>query len=532
VIAFAALLERLIFSPARNTKLRLMEEYFRTAPDPDRGYALAALTDGLDFPHAKASAIRALVETRVDPVLLAWSYDFVGDLAETAALIWPAPAPAEVGVPRPPPRLSEVVEDLRAAGKDDVPALMAQWLDALDATGRWALLKLIGGGMRVGASARLAKAAVASIGGQDVARIEELWHGLSAPYTGLFAWLSGQGPEPALDQRCAFRPMMLAHAIEAEELTELVAPEFRAEWKWDGIRVQLVSLDGERKLFSRTGEDVGLAFPDILLADPGTCVIDGELLVRGADDVGSFNDLQQRLNRKKPSPALVAQHPAFVRVYDILFDGQEDLRALPFDDRRRRLEAWHARHRGGAAFDLSPTIAFATWDELKHIAASERPRAAEGVMLKRADSPYLAGRPKGYWFKWKREARTVDAVLMYAQRGHGRRSSYYSDFTFGCWRTGPEGRALVPVGKAYFGFSDAELMRLDRFVRGHTTNRFGPVREVEPTLVCELAFDSVNRSTRHKSGVALRFPRIARIRWDKPAIEADELAALEKLIEG
>jgi DNA ligase-1 len=420
---------------------------------------------------------------------------------------------------------------------------MAQWLDALDATGRWALIKLIGGGMRVGASSRLAKTAVASLGGQlpgrDVARVEELWHGLAAPYTELFAWLAG-GPEPKLDQRTAFRPMMLAHAIEAEELAELAAREFRAEWKWDGIRVQLVSVDGERKLFSRTGEDVGPAFPDVLLADPGDCVIDGELLVRGpareppardlGDDVGSFNDLQQRLNRKTPSAALVAQHPGFVRVYDILFDGQEDLRALPFDARRKRLEAWHARQRG-PAFDISPMIAFATWEELRRIAAAERPRAAEGVMLKRADSPYLAGRPKGYWFKWKREARTVDAVLMYAQRGHGKRSSYYSDFTFGCWRSGPDGRALVPVGKAYFGFSDAELKRLDSFVRGHTINRFGPVREVEPTLVCELAFDQVNRSTRHKSGVALRFPRIARIRWDKPAIEADELTALEGRIE-
>jgi len=528
VIAFAALLERLILSPARNIKLRLMQEYFRSAPDPDRGYALAALTDGLDFPHAKAAAIRALVETRVDPVLLAWSYDFVGDLAETAALIWPAPEQA----PRQPPRLSEVVEDLRAAGKGDVPALMAQWLDALDAldaTGRWALIKLIGGGMRVGASSRLAKTAVASIGGQDVARIEELWHGLSAPYTGLFAWLSGHGPEPALDQRSAFRPMMLAHAIETEELAGLAAPEFRAEWKWDGIRVQLVSVDGERKLFSRTGEDVGPAFPDILLADPGDCVVDGELLVRGADDVGSFNDLQQRLNRKKPSSALVAQHPAFVRVYDMLFDGAEDLRALAFDERRRRLEAWHTRLRG-AAFDLSPTIGFATWDELRQIAAAERPRAAEGMMLKRGDSPYLAGRPKGYWFKWKRAARTVDAVLMYAQRGHGKRSSFYSDFTFGCWREVEGKRELAPVGKAYFGFTDEELRWLDKWVRDHTTNRFGPVREVTQELVLEVAFDGIARSSRHKSGVALRFPRISRIRTDKPAAEADTVDNLLRLL--
>ncbi len=528
MIAFATLLERLIFSPARQTKLRLMESYFRATPDPDRGYALAALTDGLAFAHAKPAAIRALVERRVDPALFAWSYDFVGDLAETAALIWPEPAEPRAAAPR----LSAVVERLRIAGRDEVPELLGGWLDTLDATGRWALIKLIAGGLRVGASAHLAKTAVAALGGQDVAKIDEIWHGLAPPYEGLFAWLGGGGPAPAMDRRTAFLPMMLAHPLDDGDLESLDPQDFRAEWKWDGIRIQLVSFDGERRLFSRTGEDVGPAFPDLLAGAPEDCVIDGELLVRAGDDVGSFNDLQQRLNRKRPPASLVAALPAFLRAYDILFEGAEDLRPLPFAERRARLERWHAVRRGNAAVDLSPLVAIADWESLARYAAEARPRAAEGLMLKRADSPYLAGRPKGHWYKWKRAARSVDAVMMYAQRGHGRRSSFYSDFTFGCWRDGPEGAALVPVGKAYFGFSDADLARLDKFVRGHTVNRFGPVREVEPSLVCELEFDSVHRSPRHKSGVALRFPRIARIRWDKPAAEADRLDALLAMIDG
>lgn len=528
MIAFASLLERLIFSPARQTKLRLMTEYFRATADPDRGYALAALTDGLDFAHAKPAAIRALVESRVDPALFAWSYDFVGDLAETAALIWPEPASPRA----PPPRLSEVVERLRLAGRSEVPALLGAWLDTLDATGRWALIKLISGGLRVGASARLAKTAVAALGGEDVAKIDEVWHGLAPPYASLFAWLCGAGDAPRIDRRTAFLPMMLAHPLDDGELDTLDPKDFRAEWKWDGIRIQLVSFDGERRLFSRTGEDVGPAFPDLLSAAPEGCVIDGELLVRSGDAIGSFNDLQQRLNRKRPPASLVAALPAMLRVYDILFEGAEDLRPLPFAERRGRLERWHAARLGNAAIDLSPLVAFADWEALARHSAEARPRAAEGLMLKRADSPYLAGRPKGHWYKWKRAARSVDAVMMYAQRGHGRRSSFYSDFTFGCWRVGPDGAALVPVGKAYFGFSDADLARLDKFVRGHTVNRFGPVREVEPSLVCELEFDSVHRSPRHKSGVALRFPRIARIRWDKPAAEADRLDALVAMIDG
>ena len=531
---FAALLDALVFTPSRLGKLRLMRRYFETTQDPDRGWALAALTGTLSFREAKPALIRGLVAERVDPVLFEWSYDFVGDLAETVSLVWPDRPDGG-----PAPRLGEIVERLGGAGRAEVPRLLADWLDRLDPGGRWALLKLITGGLRVGVSARLAKTALAELAGVpervDLAAIEEVWHALAPPYGPLFAWLTGGAPRPDPGAAPSFRPLMLANPIEADELAGLEPRDYRAEWKWDGIRVQLVARHGHRCVYSRTGDEIGRAFPDIVEAMGFDAVLDGELLVGRPVEtmalfdqryaVAPFNDLQQRLNRKTVTPKLLNELPAFVRLYDMLFDGGDDLRALPFDARRARLEAWfHAAPR--ACFDLSPLLPFAGWDELAQRRDGARQSAIEGLMLKRGDSPYLAGRPKGPWFKWKRGPLTADCVLMYAQRGHGKRSSYYSDYTFGCWRE----EELVPVGKAYFGFTDAELAELDRWVRNHTTNRFGPVREVEPGLVFEVAFDSVHRSKRHRSGLAMRFPRISRIRWDKPAEEADRLDALERLV--
>jgi DNA ligase 1 len=259
-------------------------------------------------------------------------------------------------------------------------------------------------------------------------------------------------------------------------------------------------------------------------------VLDCELLVKRGNEVASFNDLQQRLGRKAPTAKLIESHPAVVHLYDILFDGLLDLRGLAFVERRARLEAFVARHAPGR-MDVSPLVPFADLAALDALRRSCRGSEREGLMLKEKTSPYLAGRPRGPWFKWKRDALTLDCVLMYAQRGHGKRSSFYSDYTFGVWREGEGGSELVPVGKAYFGFTDAELAQLDRHVRDHTTRRYGPVREVTPNLVLEIAFDSVHRSTRHKSGVAMRFPRVHRIRWDKPAVEADRLETVERLVE-
>jgi DNA ligase-1 len=521
---FAELLERLVFTPARNGRIALLRDWIATRPDPERGFGLAAITGELSFAAAKPGLIRALAAERTDPVLFAWSYDYVGDLAETVSLIWPARA----GVNAAPPSLEEVVETLATATKADLPGIVAGWLDALDASARLALLKLITGGLRVGVSARLAKVALAEQFGRSVDEIEEAWPAVSPPYLALFRWLEGAGPQPRAADAPVLRPLMLANPLDEAELAVLDPRAYRAEWKWDGIRVQLVATPLGRKVWSRGGEEIGGAFPEITEAMAGLhAVLDGELLVIRDGAVAPFADLQQRLNRKAVGPKLLRDYPCAVRLYDILFEGADDLRTLPFDARRARLEAWLARHRP-ARMDLSPLVPFATWEELARLRAGAREAAIEGLMLKRADSPYLAGRPKGPWFKWKRDPLTIDAVLMYAQRGHGKRSSFYSDYTFGLWRSDGE---LVPVGKAYFGFTDQELAWLDRWIRNHTVNRFGPVREVEKALVLEIAFDAAQRSGRHKSGVALRFPRVSRIRTDKPAEEADRLDTLLRLVE-
>ncbi len=600
---FAELLDRLAYEPSRNNKLRLMIDYFRSTPDPERGWALAALTGALSFPHAKAGLIRSLIAERTDPVLFELSYDYVGDLSETVALMWPTPThsaaldlpspekgaktpagrhggiagggpaatpsrqPAVAGLPlsgggetstseewneETTLSLTCVVEKLATLGKAQLPQQLARWLDALDETGRWALIKLVTGGLRVGVSARLAKAAVAALADKDaqnieVHDIEVIWPALAPPYRELFAWLEGRADKPISAAPAPFRPPMLAHALDDGDLAELNPADFMAEWKWDGIRVQAVASrdvksDGKlvARLYSRTGEEISKSFPDLLdaLRLPGA--IDGELLIMRDRRVQSFNVLQQRLNRKTVTEKLMTEFPAHLRAYDLLADGDEDLRAHPFAERRARLEAFVARL-DEERIDLSPLISFASWDEL--IAARKNPTAAgagadaaavEGVMLKARDALYVPGRPKGLWWKWKRDPFIIDAVLMYAQRGHGKRSSYYSDYTFGVWTKGDDGEELVPVGKAYFGFTDEELIQIDRFVRRNTIERFGQVREIvhEPDrgLVLEVAFEGLQRSSRHKSGLAMRFPRINRLRWDKPPGEADHLERLETLL--
>jgi DNA ligase 1 len=588
---FAELLDRLAYEPGRNNKLRLITRYFREVEDPDRGYALAALTGALSFKHAKPGLIRDLIAARTDPVLFALSYDYVGDLSETVALMWPrspahaqsAPSPAsgrgkEPAPPvfesvsnlhnnPPPPTLTEVVTTLRTLGKTELPKQLTRWLDELDETGRWALLKLVTGAMRIGISARLAKTAAAELGEKDPHDIELMWPGLTPPYLDLFAWLEGRAEKPVNLDPAPFRPVMLAHAIEDGDFANLDAAAFIAEWKWDGIRVQAVSGHDGRgnvlaRLYSRSGEDITKSFPDLLpslhLQDSSNLkhdasrkplhtfrhhasfAIDGELLVVRDGRVQTFNVLQQRLNRKVVSPKLIKDYPIHLRAYDLLGEGDTDLRALPFVERRARLETFVSKL-DDSRIDLSPTICFDSWDALAaarkdpaSAGAGEDAEAVEGVMLKRRDAPYLPGRPKGQWWKWKRDPQLIDAVLMYAQRGHGKRSSYYSDYTFGVWTAGDDGEQLVPVGKAYFGFTDEELLQIDRFVRRNTIEKFGPVRHVvhEPDqgLVLEVAFEGLQRSPRHKSGVAMRFPRINRLRWDKPPREADRLETLERML--
>ena len=516
--AFATLLERLAFTPQRNGKIIHLKQYFAATSDPARGLALAALTGDLGLKAVTPSLLRGLVAERVDAQLFAISYDFVGDLAETIALIWP---PAKTPEDEP---LPDLVVELRRASKSDLPARIAQRLDTLSPSERYAYLKLATGGLRVGLSARLARMAVAEYGSLPLTEVEEIWHGLLPPYTELFSWAEG-GTKPLAAAFAPFRPVMLSTPTDATALRDLNPRDFAAEWKWDGIRVQAVSDQGVRRLYSRTGEDISTAFPDIIEALDFDGVVDGELLVRRGDDIAPFGDLQKRLGRKIVGRKLLVSHPAALRAYDLLLWQGQDLRDLPFTARRSTLQ--HAvASLDHPRIDLSPLLEFTSWDDLAALRAAPPQTVIEGVMLKRHDSPYLAGRMKGPWFKLKRDPMLVDAVLLYAQRGHGKRSGFYSDFTFGVWDNG----TLVPVGKAYFGFTDEELKALDRFVRNNTTETFGPVRALNPTKVVEVAFEGLNRSPRHKSGVAMRFPRIARIRDDKPAAEADHLQTLRDML--
>jgi DNA ligase-1 len=411
---FAELLDRLAYEHSRNNKLRLMTDYFRSTGDPERGWALAALTGALSFQYAKPGLVRSLIAERTDPVLFALSYDYVGDLSETVALMWPTQrsSSAAGGAGKHASggggdvKLTEVIETLATLGKAALPQQLARWLDQLDETGRWALIKLVTGALRIGVSARLAKAAVAALGAGDAQDIELIWPSLSPPYVELFAWLEGRGEKPAGGGPVAFRPAMLAHALDAEDLAGLDPAAFIAEWKWDGIRVQAAAGKGHgrnhakmtARLYSRTGEDISKSFPDLLDAFHLPGAIDGELLIVRDGRVQSFNVLQQRLNRKTVTPKLTAEFPAHLRAYDLLADADEDLRALPFAERRVRLEGFIARL-GDPRVDLSPLVSFANWEELTQ--ARSKPAAAgagadaeavEGIMLKRRDAPYLPGR--------------------------------------------------------------------------------------------------------------------------------------------
>lgn len=535
--AFATLLDRLVLTPSRNGKLTLLTDYFRDTPDPDRGYGLAAIAGTLDLKGVKPALLRELVLERMDEVLFRYSYDYVGDLAETISLVWDTSQNADLPQANDP-SLGEVVRKINALGKTEVRGAVRELLDRLDTSSRFAFLKLVTGGLRIGVSARLARQALADFAGKDITEIETLWHGLEPPYEPLFAWLEGKTDRPLLATPAIFHSVMLSTPVGDNDLANLDPQDFAAEWKWDGIRVQLSSAGDTRKLYSRSGDDISGAFPDILEAANFDGVIDGELLIGGTARSNSatrtFSDLQQRLNRKTVTGRMLEEYPAFIRAYDLLFKGEEDIRGETYLDRRKHLTdlietAPHDR------FDLSPLVPFTNWQELDDLRKAPPDLVIEGVMIKRKDSAYQAGRAKGPWFKWKRDPFNIDAVMMYAQRGHGKRSSYYSDFTFGVWADGEDGEQLVPVGKAYFGFTDAELEVLDKFVRDNTVERFGPVRAVRATpsfgFVLEVAFEGINRSARHKSGVAMRFPRIARLRADKLPSEADRLVTLMAMVD-
>src|SRR5688572_2998324 len=380
---FAALVDALVYTRSRNEKLRLIAQYLQLTPDPDRGWALAALTDCLSFPAVKGGTIRTLMMERVDPVLWALSRDFVGDTAETASLLWPAPGYDATTLPT----VSEAVDLLGRMTRLSVMSELPRLLDRLSPEGRYALIKLATGAMRVGVSARLAKTAFAQAFEVAVEEVEEYWHALAPPFAELFAWAADGAPPPDTESMPLFRPFMLAHPLE-DAVLDLA--DYVAEWKWDGIRMQLVHAGGETRLYSRTGDDISRSFPEMAEALTIPAVLDGELLVRGSHQGGeaggaaSFNALQQRLGRKLVSKKMLAEFPAFVRLYDVLILEGEDLRELPWVERRRRLEALMPRLPADR-FDLSAVVDADHFEHLGEIRAGARDEAIEGLMLKRRD---------------------------------------------------------------------------------------------------------------------------------------------------
>lgn len=521
---FANLLDKLFYTYSHLEKAALLKDYIANTPDPERGLALAIITGNLDLTFFKMKAIIELISTKIDPVLFDLSFDYVGDIAETVALLWPEKEPEQR---TPLPSLSQLLEEIHHLSKVEQLRYIANLMDNATAAERWAIIKLGTGNLRIGISTRFVKQVLAQYGNKDINEIERIWHGIQPPYESLLAWLENKAPLPDIQEKIYFHPVMLSHPLTENELAKIDPNLFAIERKYDGIRVQLLCTTQGKALFSRSGDNISGSFPDALEQVNSPVILDGELFIARDGKIGSFNDLQQRLNRKTVNKKLVQEAPAHIILYDILEVDKTPLQDLPFNERRKILENWLNKH-APVNMSLSEIFICESANDIKTLRQKiidENNIAVEGLMIKRKDSLYVPGRPVGMWYKWKRDPYLVDAVLMYAQRGHGKRSSYYSDYTFGLW----ENEELLPIGKAYFGFSDAELAQLDKWVRHNTIQKFGPVREVKKALVLEIAFDAVNESKRHKSGYALRFPRINRIRWDKPALEADLLAILKNI---
>jgi len=529
---FAALYTELDRSTATGDKRAALVRYFRQAPPHDAAWALFLLAGGKVTSArrriAASGELRAWLaeETDTPSWLVEDSYDQVGDLAETISLLFDDPDHAATDV-----ALADWIEQrlLPIANQDEAvrrATVVGAWRQlAFDE--RLVFNKLLTGALRIGVSQRLVQQALAELSGIDIARIAQRMLGEWAPSPGLLATLLS--PEERPEDRQQPYPFFLASPLEAGVDSLGPISDWTLEWKWDGIRVQLLRRQGEVALWSRGEERLDGRFPEIeaaAMALPDGCVIDGELLAWAEDAAQPlpFTGLQTRIQRRKPGPKTLRDTPVRVLAYDLLERDGQDLRAQPLTQRRAQL-ADLLQALDDPRIALSPAVSAPDWTAAADLRLQARERGVEGLMLKRSTSPYQSGRRRGDWWKWKIDPLTIDAVMIYAQSGHGRRSTLYTDYTFGVW----DGDALVPVAKAYSGLDDKEILALDRWIRANTLERFGPVRSVRGEQVFELGFEAVNRSKRHKSGIAVRFPRILRWRQDKPAREADTLAQLQAL---
>jgi DNA ligase-1 len=524
---FAALFATLDATTRTGEKTAALAGYFRDAPEADRVWTVALLTGRRPRRAVTATELRlwAAEAAGIPDWLFEESYGVVGDLAETIALLLPAPeAAAEVTLDeavRGLMRLSGLPVEVRKA------AILAAW-SRISTTERFLYNKLLTGGFRMGVAQGLLTRALAQATGVEEATLSHRLMGDWDPATTRFAALiAGDGGGDA-------RPYPFALASQLEGGPEPLGPpgDWLAEWKWDGIRGQLVARPGAVALWSRGEELITDRFPDLAaLADflpPGT-VIDGEILAWDAprDRPLPFAALQRRIGRRTVAKSLLSEAPARMLAYDLLEDGGTDIRHHPLSHRRARLDRIIRTLPRGLPLDLSPAIGFADWAALAALRATARDIGAEGVMLKRSASPAFQGRRRGDWWKWKLDPWTVDAVMLYAQAGHGRRANLFTDFTFGV----RDGNAIVPFTKAYSGLTDAEFAEITRWVQKNTLERFGPVRKVPAELVFEIGFEGIQESPRHKSGIALRFPRILRWRRDKGVGEIDTLGSLRALLQ-
>ena len=544
--AFAALYRELDESTSSLAKQAALQNYLRHAPPQDAAWAVYFLAGGKPRQLVPTKLLRE--QARAAAGLPEWlfveSYEAVGDLAETVSLLLPAPqAPIERS-------LSEWMEQhllpLRGLAPEPLMQRLAEQRDALAASDRLVYFKLITGGFRVGVSKLQVTQALAAVSGLDAKDVAQRLMGYTqiaarpqaADYLALIAPAATAAAASAPNAGGHPYPFFLAHPfnLPLSQFDAALGPpaDWLVEWKWDGIRAQLVQRGGQAWVWSRGEELVSERFPELLdLGLPDGTVLDGEILVWRDARAQPFAELQRRLGRKTLGAKLLRELPVVMCVYDLLEETGLDLRGEPQHARRARLEALLAAH-PQPSLQLSPLLPGASWPELALLREQARSLGVEGMMLKRRDAHYGVGRTKdvGLWWKWKIDPLSVDAVLIYAQRGHGRRASLYTDYTFAVWSGPPDDpeRQLVPFAKAYSGLTDDEIKRVDAVIRKTTVESFGPVRSVTPTLVFELGFEGIARSSRHKSGIAVRFPRMLRWREDKPVAEADSLASLQALL--
>lgn len=535
--AFARLYAELDATTSTHAKLAALERYFRAVDPADAAWATYFLAGGRPRQPAPASVLRevAVAAAALPQWLFDECYDAVGDFAETVALV--LPPPATVSAAGLAEWMLARVLPLRGLPPDEIAARLRSYFDMLDAPGRFLLLKLIGGSFRVGVSRLLVTRALAALSGVDPKLVAQRLIGYTAlggqPDAAAFRMLIAPAGDGSVATAHPY-PFFLAHQLNAPVDTLGAAAEWLVEWKWDGIRAQLVRRGGATCLWSRGEELITDRFPEIAAAGdavPDGTVIDGEIVVMRDGHVAPFSALQTRIGRKLLSAKVLAAAPAALLAFDVLEQHGADLRDVPQHERRARL-ARLVDDVGSAGLQLSPLLELPSWSDYATLRDESRTRGVEGFMLKHRDARYGVGRTKdvGTWWKWKIDPMTVDAVLVYAQRGHGRRASLYSDYTFAVWDARDGERRLTPFAKAYSGLTDAEMRRVDAIVRKTTLEKFGPVRSVTPTLVFELGFEGIQRSPRHKSGIAVRFPRILRWRTDKAIDDADSIDALDALL--